>query len=165
MPSVWLWFSRPEKPNWFQRLIQWRQLGPWSHVRMAFDAGARGWEICESREGGVRQWFSPKPPADVAEAVELPVSEQQLAAIRGWWASHIGDGYDAVGLIELAAGRGSSDKSAWFCSEACTAALQAAGIFGFSDAARVTPQELWAMAQARKEALYFIESAHRASGR
>lgn len=152
MPDVHLWFSRPQHPSWFQRLIQWRQMGPWSHVRMAVDCGARGWEMLEAREGGVRQTFVPRPPEDVAEIIRMRVSEWQLAQIRGWWAAHIGDPYDAVGLIEIAAGRSSSDKTAWFCSEACCAALKAAGIFAFADPGRVTPQELWAMACARIEA-------------
>lgn len=151
MAEALLLFFRPEKPNWFQKLIQWRQLGPWSHVAMAIDAGERGWEVLESREGGVRQQFMIELPP--AEIVRVHMSDYQLAQVRGWWAAHIGEAYDAVGLIEVAIGRSSSDKQAWFCSEACAAALQAASIFVFADAGRVTPQELWAMAQARREAL------------
>lgn len=147
-----LWFTAPPKPNWFQRLIQWRTMGRWTHVRLAI-ACDLGWEMLEAREGGVRQRFVPAPPQDVAERVPLRLANAQLAQVRGWWAAHIGEAYDAVGLIELAIGKSSSDKSAWFCSEAVTASLQAAGIFRFADAGRVNPQELWAMAMAREEAI------------
>jgi hypothetical protein len=153
MPKVWLWFSRPQKPNWFQRIIQWRQRGPWSHVRMAFDAGARGWEVLESREGGVRQWFTTELPADVAEVVPVEATAAQIATIRGWWAAHIGAGYDAVGLIEIFLGRPTSDDQAFTCSEPCAASLHAALIFAFADPRGVDPMQLWLMARARQEAL------------
>lgn len=146
-----LWFWRPQKPNWFQRLIQWRQIGPWSHVAVAIGS-ARGWEVLESRDGGVQQRFMARPPAEV-QRVAITLSDSQLAQLRGWWAAHIGEAYDAVGLIEIALGKSSTDKSAWFCSEAATASLQAAGVFRFADAGRVSPQELWAMAKAREEAI------------
>jgi len=150
--AIQLWFSAPQKPNWFQRIIQWRQRGPWSHVRMAIDAGERGWEVLESREGGVRQSFAERPPSDVADVVPVPANAAQVAQVRGWWAAHIGAPYDAVGLVEIFIGKATSDDKAFVCSEACAAALRTAGIFAFAVPAGIDPMQLWLMARARLEA-------------
>lgn len=89
-----LWFWRPQKPNWFQRLIQWRQIGPWSHVAVAIGS-ARGWEVLESRSGGVQQSFMARPPAEV-ERVAITLSDSQLARLRGWWAGVVARGQRGV---------------------------------------------------------------------
>ena len=139
---VTLVFFRAPNPNWIQKLIRWRQLGPFNHVGMIvnellWEAVPRGIRASkwEPREG----------------TVLVPVQVADESAVREWWLDHAGQPYDAAGLLELAAGRPASDKKAWFCSEACTAALQAAGVFMFANPSIVTPQELWAMAMARRE--------------
>lgn len=158
MAEVLLVFTRPLRPSWFQRLIQWRQVGSWTHVVMAIPAGDMGYEILEARAGGLRQWFSHQIPGAVAESVPVHLSDVQMARVRGWWAVHIGASYDAVGLIEVFLGKASTDKTAWFCSEACTAALQAAGVFAFAEAGRITPEMLMLMAKARQEAIQCAQS-------
>jgi len=141
---VQAWFTRAPRPNWLQRLISWRQLGPWSHVRLAISCD-RGWEVLEAASpGGVQQRFAAQPLPDVAEIVQMPLSYRQILLLRGWWASHIGERYDAVGLVEVAMGRPSSDKRAWFCSEAVAASLHAAGLLHWLDPAQTTPALLWA---------------------
>lgn len=147
---VWVCFFRPERPNWFQRLIRWRTLGEYSHVAVAFSTDSGWFEVWEAREGGIRMSMYKALPG---EPVPFTCTKEQRDLIRRWWERHDGAPYDAVGLIELATGKRSSRKEAWFCSEAATASLQQTGAFLFADPSIVSPVTLWYMVKAREEAI------------
>lgn len=135
-------FFKAPKPNWIQKLIRWRQLGPFNHVAMLIDGLL--WEAIP-RGIVANKWVE-------REGVEIvEVDNVSEPAVKQWWLDHLGQPYDAVGLVEIAAGKPASDNKAWFCSEACTAALQEAGLFKFINPSIVTPHLLWAMAMARRE--------------
>lgn len=147
MTTVLLLFDAPAgKPNLFQRIIQWRTLGEYTHVSMALPAGVDGWDVWEAREGGIRvtpSLHSLAAPGKRRDIVRMPVHEWEAEEMERWWKAHEGSRYDMIGLIELASGRPSSRKEAWFCSEACLAALQNAGILTGVDTAIVSPQALY----------------------
>jgi hypothetical protein len=146
-----VWFTQAARPNWLQRLISWRQLGPYSHVRLALPC-QRGFEVLESAApGGVQQSFTAEILPDVGNVVPLFLTDQQVALVRGWWQAHIGEQYDAVGLVELAIGKASSDKRAWYCSEAVLASLHDADVLPWPPAEQSTPWTLWIALRARLE--------------
>ena len=147
--TVELWFLLPQKPRWYQRLIQWRTIGRFAHVELVID-GTTMYSAVPG-EGGVRS----KPATEPDRYVRVPV---QLArggaeAARQWFERHLHAVYDARGLVEIAAGQRASDDRAWYCSEACVAALRAAGIWHWMDPSTSTPESVWYAAMARAEAM------------
>lgn len=148
--TVELWFLRPERPNWLQRLILWRSYGTVTHVELVI-----GQEMYSAvaGEGGVR--MRPVGTVDPDDYIRVQVSLPLggASAAREWLRRHLGAVYDARGLIEIVAGRASSDDRAWYCSELCAAALHAAGIWQWLDAHRSTPEQLLTAALSRAEAM------------
>lgn len=143
---VELWFLRPSKPKWYQRLIQWRTMGQFPHVELVL-GGVMYSSV--AGEGGVRK----RPAADPARYERVRVAVGSAEAAKQWFERHLHETYDAKGLLEIGAGGRASDERAWYCSEACVAALRAAGIWHWMDPSTSTPESVWYAAKSREEAL------------
>lgn len=146
---VELWFLKPEKPKWYQRLIQFRTMGRFPHVELVI-GGVMYSSV--AGEGGVRK--KPATEPERYERVPIELEEGGAEAARQWFERHLHEVYDARGLLEIGTGRRASDERAWYCSEACVAALRAAGIWHWMDPSTSTPESVWYAAKSWHEAKY-----------
>jgi hypothetical protein len=141
-----LWFRRAKR-NWLERIIAWRTIGPYSHVEAVL--GPWAWSAVPGQ--GVRR--IPLNELNPADFDKIRVSRLDERAVEDWFLEHEGETYDVVGLLELAAGKPSSDPRAWYCSECCCQAMKSGGAFPSIPSAGVHPFMLWAMALAREDTL------------
>ncbi len=140
-------FYLAAKGTWFDRLIAAWDHGKFSHVELVLvDAGAQS--VCcssSSRDGGARvKWIDLTDGKWVKSHV--PTTPEQDRAI----ASFIEPicrrraKYDWLGILGFPLRWNTQNSQRWFCSELCTAALQAAGVkaVGSLDPGRTSPNEL-----------------------
>ena len=110
--------SRPFQNFLLDEAIATATRGPYSHSQLMFSDGAcfSSWPF-----EGVR--FAKNIPLDPYHWVwfDLPISEQEEAALRAWCEGEVGCGYDYIGAITLSPAIGEK----WFCSEICIASINA----------------------------------------
>lgn len=133
--------TREENPlaRLFDRLVCWRTHGRFSHVEIVRGLRTDGLAICMSsswRDDGVR-----------IKAIDLTSGRWELVQIPGdvehaasWFADHLGQPYDAFGLLAWVLPWRVSDRRAWFCSEACAQAL------GLAESWHTSPNDLFHIA-------------------
>jgi hypothetical protein len=108
----------------FNRLVRWWTRGPYSHCEVVFsERDASGAALCASSskmDGGVRLKFIALKPENW-DIWEVPSADE--AAVKAWFDEHVGCKYDVLGLVGFVWRRTEDDRSKFFCSEACAAAL------------------------------------------
>jgi hypothetical protein len=106
----------------FNRFVSWWTRGPYSHCEAVFDREvAPGLPICASSsfmDGGVR-FKAIELAVDYWDIIDVPAFDEERA--RAWFVDHIGDAYDAVGLLSTSLPIRDFDHR-WFCNEAVGAA-------------------------------------------
>jgi hypothetical protein len=125
----------------FDRAVCWRTGGRFSHVEIVLGPipGSR-LSLCMSssvRDSGVR-----------IKGIDLTTGRWELVQIEGnsadtllWFTEHLGQPYDALGLLVWVFPWRLEDRSAWFCSEACAAAL------GLPRSWSISPNDLYRWTQ------------------
>lgn len=117
MTSVILAFYKGTD-EWLDRAIQRVTNGPYSHCEII--AGGVAYSS-SARDHGVRQ----KTDIDFASGHwDLVRIKADKAAIVAWFAKYDGKPYDYLALSSFIVGWRLQWPGAWFCSEACAAALQ-----------------------------------------
>lgn len=140
-------FYLAAKGTWFDRLIAAFDKGEYSHVELVL-VPTNGLSVCcssSSRDGGVRTKLIALNDGKW-DRVEVPttpeqdrISQEFVAPICQRKAK-----YDWAGILGFPLHHNTQDSQRWFCSELCTAALQAAGVkaVGSLDPGRTSPNEL-----------------------
>ena len=101
----------------FDWLVCWWTNSPYSHCELVIH------DICYSssaRDGGVR---AKKIDLDSGHWNVFEITGDKQAALS-WFKDHDGDKYDVAGLFGFVLPVKTNNRSRWFCSEACAAALQ-----------------------------------------
>jgi hypothetical protein len=125
----------------FDKLIRLVTRSPYSHVELVLGNAGDGTFVCGSsspRDGGVR-----------IKTMSLPADRWDLAPIAGdaatalhWFEQHRGEPYDWLGVLRFVLPWVGQSPRAWFCSEACLAAL------GLREPWRFNPADCAALAPA-----------------
>lgn len=117
------------KGNLFDALIRFWTRGPYSHVELVFSDGE--WFSASPREKTAR-FKRITPKSGHWDFVDLPMSAELEALIRQWCRDKaLGHKYDWLGIVcTQIMPFGWQDKTRWFCSEVCLAALQWVGLYG-----------------------------------
>lgn len=127
--------------GFLDKLVRWWTGGPYSHCEIILhgdDAAA----ICASAsktDGGVRIKTIALDPSRWA-VVEIGGDSARAAE---WFAAHLGEGYDLLGLFGFVWRRRDGERNKWFCSEACAAAL------GLAEPWRYCPNALASLLRGR----------------
>lgn len=113
-------------PSFFGWLIKLWTGGPYSHCEILFSDGM----MASSMQGeGVR--FTHVGQQNFAidwDSIEVPANEAEEQLVRKWFYGELGAGYDWYGLFCCQVlGYHREDPHDWWCSEACTAAIQTIG--------------------------------------
>lgn len=154
-------FYRVEAGNWIDRAIGLCNRGPFSHVELVLRRnGNEGYCFSSSpRDGGVRFKHITFDPGKwvFVEVSPRDAFPRDAPAVKEVWdfcneTHRAGGKYDFAGVAGFVLPWAKDDGRRWFCSEICTAALQAAGQFLFAVPSRIGPNELYAMARADDEA-------------
>ena len=134
-------------------MIEWFAHGAdFSHVDTVLPDG-RLLGARSDRVGGAPPGVQIRNPDYVGQSVVLRVdlenaNELESAAYYEFVKAQIGKPYDEEGILAFIAGRDWHDPQAWFCSELCTAALEACHYFPYPIATpsnKVTPPDLIAL--------------------
>lgn len=117
----------------FDQLVQWWTRSSYSHTELVLSTAADGSAECASSsfiDGGVRIKHIMLDPErwDVVD-LRTDVSEEE---VRQWYANHLGQQYDLLGLLGFIIPI-RSDPNRWFCSESNAAAS------GYVDPWRYSP--------------------------
>jgi hypothetical protein len=132
----------------FDAAVRWWTNGPYSHCEVVLHIDADGQHWCASaskQDGGVRI-KSMSLPENKWDFVHLP--DLDAVAAKRWFAEHIGESYDTLGLLGFVWRRGLQRRKSWFCSEACAAAC------GFFEPWRYDPNGLHATLAAFERLFY-----------
>jgi len=117
----------------FDRLVRWWTRSPYSHVELVLSVSEDGMAECASSsflDGGVRvRWM--RLDGSRWDVVELPGFDADAA--RVWFAEHLGEGYDVLGLLGFV-WPVRHRRRRWFCSEAIVEALGAPDSWRYSPA-------------------------------
>ena len=112
------------------RLIQWFGHGNYAHVDTVMPdgmlVGARN-DVMAGYPAGVQIRGSDYQKGYTLKRVEIPCTDEQEKAYYDFVLNQVGKPYDSRAIAAFAAGADWTTKGAWFCSELCTAALQACG--------------------------------------
>ncbi|HSW19000.1 MAG TPA: hypothetical protein VLJ86_17405 [Ramlibacter sp.] len=126
--------------RWSSRFLAWWMRSDYSHCEVVLSRDGDLYECGSSSflDGGVRikrikldpaHWTLYEVPIDI-ERVRAIIQRNDLtdgqaaaAFARAWFDSHAGEGYDVPGLLGFVFRRIKGWARAWWCSEACTAAL------------------------------------------
>lgn len=125
----------------FDRAVQWWTRSPYSHCELVFSTDSHGVSTCGSSsylDGGVRVKHMVLDPARW-DLLELPGFSPTDA--RQWFVDHDRQRYDVMGLFGFVLPFMRDDRSRWFCSEACAAAI------GLGEPWRYSPGALAAWAK------------------
>lgn len=136
---VTLAFYKAEFGRWYEKLIAWYTIGPFSHCELVF---GDDWFSSSPRDGGVRY---KKIFAVPGRWVFLEI-DANSDLIRNWCDTQVGKKYDWRGFFNFILPIGYS-RSKWFCSEICVAGLQQAGVLLGEKPHRFSPNCLWRMLQ------------------
>lgn len=110
-------------PRLFSRFVAWWSRTDVSHCELALVDNDDGTVICGSAsllDGGVRLKPIELDPLKW-RVYEIPCENQRATAT--WFIEHRGEPYDWLGLLGFVFRRIKGLRKAWFCSEACAAAL------------------------------------------
>jgi hypothetical protein len=106
--------------TWYARLFDWLvrlvTRSPYSHCEIVIDG------VCWSssiRDGGVR---AKRIDLDSGHWHVIPLHTDPARALA-WFKSHMGQGYDWLGVLRFIVPFIPQRAGRWFCSEACAAAL------------------------------------------
>lgn len=124
----------------FDRSVQWWTSSPYSHCELVV-SGEGGTSMCLSSsfmDKGVRMKQIELNP-ERWDIIDLPWADE--IDVIEWFSIHQGEGYDLFGLLGFVFPY-REDKSKWWCSEACAAAL------GLPDAWKYSPDLLASFAMA-----------------
>jgi len=127
----------------FDRAVQWWTRSTYSHCELVFSTDRNGESVCGSSsylDGGVRIKNMVLDPTKW-DIVDLPGFDAVRAS--KWFDVHAGQRYDVLGLFGFVLPFMRDDRSRWFCSEACAAAI------GLGDAWRYSPGALAALAKSQ----------------
>jgi hypothetical protein len=112
------------------RLIQWFGHGRFAHVDTVMPdgmlLGARN-DVMAGYPAGVQIRGPGYQIGYTLKKVTIPCTQAQQDAYYGFVLDQVGKPYDSAAIAAFAAGTDWSTKGAWFCSELCTAGLQACG--------------------------------------
>lgn len=104
--------------NWFSRLIQWWERGPYSHCELVFSDGATA--SATVHDDGIYVGRRKMVESDW-DFIELPAHLE--ADARKWFEEHKGKAYDYLGDISFVLDFIPASRDKWFCSRACAEAL------------------------------------------
>jgi hypothetical protein len=157
--DIELWFRKSKKPNWIERLIQFRLVTEFSHVELAFKfEDVDKYECVSAYPHGVTLVL--REPTD--EFVRVPVlgldAEQKRRIYAKLGEFQFPASYDFLGVAELAINKPSSDNTHWYCSEICCYLLQQGDIFKFFDWRKAEIGDLYAAVTSRFETVLELES-------
>ncbi len=102
------------------KLVRKMTNGPYSHSALLFSDGVLG-EATNVDDAGVRFRANLVLSSKDWDFVEL--SDFDEAVARAWFTQHEGAPYDYNGAMRMTDSSLKQDPNAWYCSEACTAAL------------------------------------------
>ncbi len=128
-------FYRAEFGKWYEKLISWYTLGPFSHVELIFDDQ---WFSSSPRDGGVRY----KEIFAVEGRWEFIEIKCNKKLVKDWCDGEIGKQYDWRGFFNFVLPIGYS-RHRWFCSEICVAALQKDGLLAGVRPHVVSPNDFY----------------------
>lgn len=108
--------------KWTNAFIRRWQRSPYSHCELITRRTGELYECwsASGQDGGVRRKVMPLNP-EHWELYRLAGFDPDR--VRDWFAGHLYDGYDLLGLFGFAWRPWRGDKDKWWCSEACAAAL------------------------------------------
>jgi hypothetical protein len=125
-----------QKNSWLSKFIGWRTYSPYSHVEVLV-----GDYACSSVfPDGVRIAPVNKVITNKHEWDFIPLPFVAEEPVLEWFKAHKGSPYDTRSLVEILAGKESSDPSAFNCAESVMSAIQAAGYLGWFDSKRAHPE-------------------------
>ena len=110
--------TRPGLAGLYNRLVRWWCAGPYSHVELIFSDGMAA--SASFADGGVRFKRIDFDP-ERWDFIELP-SHLEPAA-RAWFVGNVSRRYDLLGNLGFAWRPVCGEEGAFFCSEACAAAV------------------------------------------
>jgi uncharacterized protein YycO len=112
------------------RIIQWFGHGRFAHVDTVMPdgmlLGARN-DVMAGFPAGVQIRSPGYQVGYTLKKVAIPCTDEQQKAYYDFVLDQVGKPYDSAAIAAFAAGTDWSTKGAWFCSELCTAGLQACG--------------------------------------
>jgi len=110
--------TRPGLPGLGNRAVRGWTHGPYSHCELIFSDGLAA--SASDADRGVRFKQIDFAPARW-DLRDLPAHLERRA--RAWFVEHEGERYDRLGLAGFVLRPIEGERSSWFCSEACAAAL------------------------------------------
>jgi uncharacterized protein YycO len=134
---------KASKGGLIDRLIAVRHFGKYSHSELIFSDGT-AWSS-SNRDHGVR--FKKIDFDHKWDVLDLPISFNHEICVREWCRQQVGKGYDWDGIFTFVNPFARQDEPKMFCSEACCAALQQAGLFMGINPWKVWPSRLHKMVQ------------------
>lgn len=144
-----------KKPNWLSRMIGLRTYSPYSHIEVIV-----GDLACSSVfPKGVRITPAKGVLADGHwDIVPMPFVNGDL--VLAWFREHEGAPYDTRSLVEILAGKPSSDPRAFNCAESVVSSVKHAGWLLWFDGARATPESVALAARALREGVESRPPSH-----
>ena len=124
-------------PSFFDILIRWWTRSPYSHVELLFSDGQKF-----SAVPGVGTRFAPASPIESQcwDILVLPTTVEQEAKIRAFCEREVGCKYDWRGIFFSQIIRMRRHcMGRWFCSEVCTAGMQAGGFMPSATPCTLSP--------------------------
>lgn len=110
--------TRPGIAGGYNYAVRAWTSSPYSHVELIFSDGWAG--SSSFADGGVRLKRIEFDPARW-DFIDLPAALEPAA--RAWFELHAGAPYDLLGNLQFVLAPFGQIERAWFCSEACAAAL------------------------------------------
>lgn len=128
------------------RAIEWMGAGPFSHAATEWSStqllDARN-DLLDGVPPGVRirTLVSEMRQTRLLVRFSLPASVEQEARLRQFLHDQLNKPYDRPAILGFALGRNWREDDAWFCSELCAAACEAAGLIRpiYSAYSKITP--------------------------
>jgi len=129
------------KESKFDSLIRWWTRSPFSHTEIIIDGV---WYTSSPIDGGVRIKRLKSNPKNWT-FLTLDLTDDQIVDIKSFFINELGKKYDVLGILfSQVIYLGVNDKSKWFCSEICLAALQESGFLSDEyDPALFAPSDLF----------------------